>query len=450
MSTLSRVLTATSVAALIALNTGTASATMKYRNLKIDPFLGVTSVYDSNIYLKNVNEKSSIITTFSPGVSFQLPVREHQFSLRYQADVISYTENPSLNNAIHNSVDAAAALKFPVGLNLTVKDAYRSTTDPASAEQTERVKRNQNTVAATLGYTISRYFTVSVTGSQLLHDYIQDSSLYALSLKQQLSRRENEGNLEIGYNYSPKLSLLLDYAYGTVDYTYPPSTTGDRSSIYNQVRAGIRGKLTPKTTGEAKAGAKARKYNSSALESKDTTTSVVSLGTVTDFSERTQLSLGVSRNLEESTFETNPYYTANVLTFGLTQKLMRNWKGTLTGLFEFDGYPEISSSINDKREDSNLQGGLGLSYSAFEWLTVGGGYTVRDRNSNINSNDYTDHLVSVSAKLVFYRFSRELLPFSGTGAAPPFSRMIKYNAIIFPFVSFFLCFLLNCLQHAVR
>ncbi|MHB9154852.1 MAG: outer membrane beta-barrel protein [Endomicrobiales bacterium] len=369
-----------------------ALAEIKTGNLSIEPYVRWVEMYDTNIYLDATNKKYSWITNLSPGVNLFLPVKDHKFQLQYNAEFIGYSENPGNNNAINNNINLLAGFNFPVGLFAEVNDYYRNTTDPLTTELIQRVNRNQNMIYTKVGCLFSRFLSSSLGFSQVLHDYIAEA------YKPLLNRRENEANVEIAYNYSPKTSALVGYACGTVDYSYASNLN---SSKYNQVTLGVRGELTPKTVGEIKVGEKARTYNN--VAGRDVSTPTLSLATITTFSKRTQLSLVAGRNFVESIYFNNLYYIDNSLQGMLSQKIYRDWTATFDVRYEFIDYPQgvVVNTETKKRQDSYILNSFDITYAATEWLSVGIDYTVRQRNSNIDLYYYLDNIIGLNAKVVY-------------------------------------------------
>lgn len=387
-----RAVLALSLSVLAFSGVASAASNLKLGNMSIKPFINVKGTSDSNIYLSSADAKSAIISNISPGVGIVWPISIHEVKLDYFAEFINYSENPSNNNAIHNNADLAVKLNTGIGLGFLLKDSYKGTTDPLTSELTERARRNQNTASAEIEYKLSSIYTAKVTLSQVVHDYI------AAEYKPLFNRKENECNFELAYNVSPKTAVVADYAVGSVDYGYAVNT---ESSKVSQIRFGIRGELTPKTIGEIKFGTKDKKYND--IQNNDKTTSVLSMTTMTDFSKRTSLMLMGSRNFVESTLTNNPYYIASGATLRLEQKIARFWTAGLSGNYEANDYPNdiTVGSKTEKRRDVNLNAGLDATYSAYEWLSVGAGYTLRQRASNFDQYKYDDGLASVFAKFIF-------------------------------------------------
>lgn len=379
---------------MAACGAGIAGAEIRSGSLVVHPYAGLTFSYDSNIYLTKDDVTGSLITMLTPGVSLSLPVRNNEFKFNYFAEVIGYKENPSGNNAVHHNADFSGELKSPTGLSFGLKDSFRHTTDPATSDFPERVPRNYNALTATVGYQLSDRVSASLSYTDRFNIYLPGR------YDRDLSRREGDASLEGRYGISPKTSVLLGLGMGTVDYI---AAGNPKDSRYTEVFAGIRGQLTPKTTGEVRVGSRNRTYNNEALSGSDDTTGVAGLSTVTRFSPRADLTLGVNRNLVESTFIGNPHYTATLLSFRYNQKVLSHWTGMLTATYEDDRYPNavLSGSSLKKRGDTNILAGVGASYSLYEWLSFSGAYTLRTRDSNFNAYDYTDGIFSLNTKVMF-------------------------------------------------
>jgi polysaccharide biosynthesis protein VpsM len=364
-------------------------AVIRMSNLEIIPSIGLATQSDDNIYLQRNSAKSSMINSVSPGLNLYLPVENHQFGLNWRSDLIEYTENPSSNNTINNSVDLFMKFNFPVGLFLNLDNNWIATTDPLTTETIERTKRIQNKFSSEIGYRFADKYTVKAGYAQTLHDYLLEM------FKQPLNRRESLGIIELAYNVSPKTAILADYGMGQIDYAFASNLN---SSTFNQYMIGVRGQLTPKTIGEVKIGARDKKYND--LTGKDISLGVLDVSTLTNFTENTSLSIGANRSDVESTFVNNNYYIATSGSLSLKQKINKNWGMIVNGMYSIDGYPNASVGA-EEREDQYVNAGLSLSYEAMKWLTISAGLTYKNRDSNFDIYDYVDNVIGLSAKLTY-------------------------------------------------
>jgi len=369
-----------------------ATATVKWGSLQVSPALEIYSVQDSNIYLDASGSKASRVNSLRPSIHFSLPSKGNEVRFGYSADIMSYAENPSKNDASNQAADAMLRLVFPTGFSCILSYDYLDTNDPLSAENVARVKRKQNNFFMGYSYKFSKNFLLGFNYSNILHKYA--AAEYSASL----DRRDIEATLEAAVYVSPKTALFLGYGMGSIGYI---DALNENSSKSTQLSVGLRGSLTPKAIGELKVGTRNKVFDE--ITGKDVATSVVSLSSIVDFSKRTKLNISGARNIVESTFVNNLNYIENAFSMKLSQQIYSRWSASIGGAVSAQNYPEEATIGADtlKRQDANTQASLDVSYEALKYLAFGCNYTAKSRNSNFNSYDYNDTVVGLYTKLSF-------------------------------------------------
>ena len=89
------------------------------------------------------------------------------------------------------------------------------------------------------------------------------------------------------------------------------------------------------------------------------------------------------------------YYRENELSFDFSAKLSHKITAKINGYIGTNDYNQID------RDDDLLGAGLELDYAIQEWLSLAAGYQYKDRDSNIDAEDYTNdqYFVSLKARL---------------------------------------------------
>jgi hypothetical protein len=64
-------------------------------------------------------------------------------------------------------------------------------------------------------------------------------------------------------------------------------------------------------------------------------------------------------------------------------------------------YPEAGTGESKKRNDLEWAAGAKLGYQWKEWFVTDVGYRFHQRASNLHSRDYDQHVVSISAKVMY-------------------------------------------------
>jgi hypothetical protein len=342
--------------------------------------------FDSNVYLTNRGTTKDYIFTLSPKLLYDLPFgidERHLFQAMYSSEGGLFCDQTS-QNYYNQQAAGNLNLKLPFGF-FNVNDKWVDTTDRAGTEFTSRVHRIENTASATLG----------VERNKLSYEF-NYQNYYEGYFKPQyknLGYYENDFKNTFFYQLFPKTKALVEYTFGMLDYF----ANSSRSGHFNQVVAGLKGDLTGKTVGIAKAGFQIRDYDNG----KGYAGFIGDLGFITTFTERTQLTVMYHTTPVESTASSGNYYTSNMLSAQLDQKLIGHLSAMLKTEVDLDHYPQINAGMNKKRQDWIFRESVWLYYNVKKWGKLGLGYDFARRSSNAGSESYTDNLVSTRFDLFF-------------------------------------------------
>ena len=80
--------------------------------LKVHPSITVKEEYTDNIFQEARGESGSAITTVSPGITLQLPIRRHFLQVDYHADLIEAAKFHRQYDTDHHFVDVMLNLDF--------------------------------------------------------------------------------------------------------------------------------------------------------------------------------------------------------------------------------------------------------------------------------------------------------------------------------------------------
>lgn len=371
---------------------------LKAGPVEIHPRIDVGFNFDNNIYLSSADAKSSAIITVNPGVGLTLPLGEHKITAGYNLNVLSYTEKPDINSALHQTAGLGAAFNFAMGLRAGVNYAYTDTTDPQSSELTQRVKRNQNLVLVNANYNTGNKLAFDFVANWTAHQY-KESVYNGISTNLSgLNRSETYIAPTVLFQILPKTSLLAEVGYGMTVY----SSTNSKDSSDIKVSLGVKGAVAPKTNATIKVGMQSRTYpNSIADNPQPTITTQINTGT--QVTEKTTLSLGIVKSLLESSYSSNKYYDSTDLSVGVGQGIGKLSLDASLG-FNMNAYPlEETMSNGDKlkRADNTVRVGFGVSYVPQPWLNSGLKLEYKSRSSNIANYQYNDLIVKIDAGVRF-------------------------------------------------
>lgn len=404
---------------------------MKYGAVEAHPYLKLSEVYDSNIFLQprskvkgnNANSNTagpvlgSWIHTINGGVKLGAQLSEmHRLDLSYDFGYKAYSKDPKSNNTFNQGVDFGYGYHGPMGITAHAKDTYINTVDPATSELTQRVRRWQNTAGVDVQYAPEGgAFFGGIDAQDTVHKYVSDPIL-----GRQLNRSEVGVGLKAGYRVMPKTRVYAAYHRQLIHYSAHPArpTKNNKSHL---VDIGIEGQIAPKLTGQVQTGFSYRKYDDPASIAANglpgTNQSRISrnwtLATKLGYRplERTKVDLSLSRSLQESSFVGNPFYIATAAGINASHQLP--WKlalGANLG-WEQDKYSQTTitalsggaafATVN--RRDDLYQAGGSLSYDIQSWLKAGLDYQYRARFSHNLSEqfNYRDHVTGITIAASF-------------------------------------------------
>ncbi len=349
---------------------------------RLKAMLSEEGQYESNIFLTSNNKKHDYISITSPKFLLDVPMgteARHLFQLMYAADIGSFANFKS-QNYVNQNVLASANGELPFGY-FDIQDDFKDTVDRSFTEFTERVRRDENFAQAVLGVEANR-LTYEIGYSNFLRKYLDEQF-------DDLSYSENFLSATVFYQLFPKTKTLLEYDYGFLDYLNDSTRDGD----YNQIRTGFKYDLTGKTTGIVKLGYQQRSYDTQGPSGFNGFVSEAEL--TTHLSENTTIDLKHLNIAVESIDASNNYFHLISTMLNVTQKIRGHFSILSTSRFDRRNYPEQDVSLGKKRRDSVVSQEISLQYDIKERAQINLGYQYTDDMSNIDVNDYNDHLISL-------------------------------------------------------
>ena len=342
--------------------------------------------YDSNIFWSPNNKKSDSINVTSPAILVDLPLgidQRHLLQLMYNADIGTFGSLTS-QNYINQYGTFNGNFKLPFGY-LDVQDHFDHTSDRAGTEFESEVLRNDNTASTALGFKFNK-LALETGYSDSIHTYASDQF-------SQYGYTEDMLSETAYYQLFPKTKALIEYDHGWISY-YKDQT---RDGAYDQERIGLKGDITGKTQALIKVGFQNKTYNNITGFSGF----VAEVGTITELTERTKLSLTYDQSAQESTYLNNNYYDMHYFFATLDQKLMTHLNLELTSGISRNIYPEVDPTLLQKRMDSILVEGIAFKYNIQQWAAAKLGYTFREDISTIGTQSYNDHLWTAGLEFQF-------------------------------------------------
>ncbi len=383
----------------------------------LHPYISVQEEYNDNINLTATNKKDDYITTISPGLKYTNMDTVSGVDLNYNLGLVFYGKNTDLNYISHNaSLNAKYLTKEH--FNFYLKDSFIRSEEPREQEYFTTVEENKfalatrqeravywrNVVMPTVEYQFGQesrlginyrnniYRTQSTLGEDSQENYINPFVDYWFNQRNGLhleygytagdferspDMTAHRANARYTYRFTPKAAVFGEYTFTRREFD-PPSIDYD----VHQPSAGITYAFSPTFNASAQVGyfwkdpdvgskSDGISYNASIVNRDVKTTYVLSLqgGYTEDYF--TSENLGFNR-----------YHR---LTGSVTHFLEKRTSVSFAGSVERAEFTELD------RKDW-IWGGVGtLSHMPLKWLTLALEISHKERNSNIDINDYTEN-----------------------------------------------------------
>lgn len=337
--------------------------------------------YDDNILLERSGQIEDLFYHVRPYIDFEAPFTpEDKFYISADADIYRFQD--------YSSEDSESYV-FLAGYNFAIRDFYGILLEEYIRPQdrdgilfTNKIERTNNIPSILLGFDFNRLALEAL--------YKKSFNRYTESIYARDEYDEDLFAFSAYWHAFTKTDLLLEYNYGKMTYI-----SENRDGEYDQIRVGVKGQITSKITGTMKAGYQDRTYVNSDENYKGL---VYEADTVWKISESKSVDIKFIRGAKESLIYGNDFYKLN--RFAIEFKHEAAVRGILYGIggfYENDKFPFTYSST--LREDDVFEVAMKLGYKFSNWLTVQGRYKLLDRDSNYDSQDYTQNLYTLFATL---------------------------------------------------
>ena len=190
------------------------------------------------------------------------------------------------------------------------------------------------------------------------------------------------------YRVAPKTKALIELRHHDYDYVLSTSQLNSRSMVY---LTGLIWEATAQTTGTAKFGYEKKDFDSSAIDSHSN--GVWEVGIDWQPLTYSTFSLSARRGTDEGSVTEDFIEATNT---------SLNWNHQWRYNLSSDGYysytEEDYSNVN-QRTDKTSDIGFNVNYDIRRWLTLGVGYTYRDRDSNVSVRGFEHSIFMFSGTI---------------------------------------------------
>jgi len=126
-------------------------------SFELVPRISVSQVYDDNIYLDNINEKSDYLTTVSPGINLTISSLNNSLSLDYAPTWVRYNKYDE-NDTVRQAGTLGFWQNMAEHLRFDLTDTYLKSEEPLEeTEDVEGVRTTRNTYQRNTGSASLRY-----------------------------------------------------------------------------------------------------------------------------------------------------------------------------------------------------------------------------------------------------------------------------------------------------
>lgn len=364
-----------------------AAGNIRIGQMEIHPYLSLQEIWSDNIYYTPTELKRDSITVTTPGIKLLWPFGMHRLEAEYYAVDRRYNTYKGEDTTDHHA-SGLLGLQFGSYFSLTGSGAYNKDHEPRSSSATGFIEVfRTNTAAASALYQLANRSKVQL-------DYTKTSWNFMTSNFR--DRAESLMSGYIYYRFLPKTSAFIEYDRKVIDYT-PVTTTLD--SAMDTLSLGITWEIDGRSKGTIKAGRTAKDFEDPV--EKDYTVWTWSVKVNHNFSDLTTINVVGLRDVNETNYPgVNDFITTGAFA-DLTYKFASKMAFVVRGSYGRDVFSNAVAPSTTVREDKTNMVGAGLRYTMKDWLEFGADYNKRNRDSNIDVNDYREAHYVLSANMAF-------------------------------------------------
>jgi hypothetical protein len=351
------------------------------------PTLSVAESFTDNVYLSPDGRESDAITTVSPGLLLQMPVRQHLLSLGGKTSIARYASHSSENTTdwtLYGAGDfqLGRRLRFTMGGNYGYMHEGRSESSTSSIEKLWNSGLN-----ASLAYTMANVSKVKLEYSRTWLDY--RTSDYR-------SRDEDVVALYLYYRVLPRTAAYVEYEFKNVNFT------DDSRALDNSVQSAYVGavwELSERSRGNLKVGYLDKNFRHNSHEGiGDFATS---LDVSHYFSDDNYLKCIGARTVDESSTEGSRYSVSTGFGAEFTHRFLDRLSATVSGGYREVHFSNAEEGESKRRVDQMIQAGLNVRYTFRRWLECSLAYNWWERDSNVATYDAIENTVTLRLTAAF-------------------------------------------------
>jgi len=378
--------------------------------LKIHPGVSVKEDYTTNIFRDYENRNSAFITTVSPRLVLQLPIRRHFLQIDYRADIIEAERFHKQYDTDSHFANLILDLDFN-RINILAGDNWESNSTPPNSEMDIRNDYYQNRAFCDVSYRLADRYKVTGFYRNTSRNFDDFRSPWDPTADPEWDNyMENDMGIDLFYRFFPKTFVLFEYGFTHRNLTDRGLPDTDRDSDSHRYWLGFMWEATEKITGTIKGGYYKRDYDKGG-NSKDWDGFGMEGDLEYKLTYHDTFTLKGFRKLLETSFTDSSvpmggpgrygtYYTSTGGTFAYNHRFTYKISGIADVSFFNDDYRQ-KGSLGKKREDDRFAAGISGLYRIQDWLGLKLGYRYTNNDSNVDVESYREDLFFGTLSLTF-------------------------------------------------
>jgi hypothetical protein len=351
-----------------------------------------------------------LITTVSPGIVLQLPIRRHFLQLDYHAEIIEAERFHRQYDTDSHFVNGILNLDFN-RLNILAGDNWQSNSTPPTSPSDIRQDYLQNRAFCDVNYRFANRYKVTGFYRNTNREFDNFRSPFDPTVDPRWDNyMENDMGVDLFYRFLPKTSVLFEYGFTHRNQTDRGLPDTDRDFDSQRYWLGFMWEPTAKIVGTIKGGYYQRNYESGST-SKDWSGFAMEGDLKYKLTSHDTFTLnGFRKPLETSVTESHTpgfapgiygtYYISTGGTLAYTHRFTYKISGIADVSYFNDDYQE-EGSLGKRREDDRFAAGLSALYQIQDWLAFKLGYRYTNNDSNADDESYRENLYLATLSLTF-------------------------------------------------
>ncbi len=350
--------------------------------------------HDDNIFLTATNKIDDLIYLVRPGIEYEVPFNQSSFKvgavLQYK-DFQDYQFDDNLSPL--GSFDLL--LKFSNGLTLNLADRYISGVlevdeiDP-DAELLfgkERFRKNGGRFSLRYDFTTRDGIGISADVTDLSFD--NSTSLF-------YDYTKTGAAISYFHLLHPLVELNVTAKYLDLSHN---SAESFRDATGSEAWIGLKGELTQTLSGSARIGFRSLAYDDNEFSGEDFSGLVAEANLSQKLANQATLDLLLHRSSNQSNFAPDVnFYTATRGGLEYHQRIDKLFF-SLGGFYQVNDYPNESLLLGlGSRNDKLLRARLSIGYYFMPTLSLRANYRYDDKDSNLDTYDYTSNAFLVDLR----------------------------------------------------